>query len=290
MADTEKTPEIITTTPMSMATTRIATVDVRDASAEGVKLMRERVDNQKQMLAIAIRLTSPSQWTVFSGTGRDGVHRETIYPTGGAADTILRRAFGLTWGEKEVVVERNEDGESEAVCSAWLMQGDRQIEKFEGRRRMGGFIKCEADMRKGAVENMKSVAVRDLLGLRFRTPAELREMGLEVGKLDRRAEFQSHADDRDSGVAAVPFGKNKGTPVDSLNDKQLDWYIDAAKAELADQSKSQFHAKTKKWLAALEAEYGKRGDGGASPGGEHAYGPPAMTAEEVAQAEKNAKS
>ena len=93
-------------------------------------------------------------------------------------------------------------------------------------------------MRKGAVENMKSVAVRDLLGLRFRTPAELREMGLDVGKLERRAEFQDHAKD-ESGVPVIEWGKKRGTPLSALADRELDWYIEAAKKAIADPDKAQ---------------------------------------------------
>lgn len=56
------------------------------------------------------------------------------------------------------------------------------------------------------------------------------------------------------GAPTVPFGKNKGKAITELGDKSLEWYIDAAKEELADEDKAKFHAKTKLWLAALEAE------------------------------------
>lgn len=239
-------PKAIVTVPAQSGI--IATIDVRDASSEGVALMRARVENQKKMLAIAIGLTSESQWTVFG---------DSVYPTGGAADTILRRAFGLTWGEKKVTIETTEEGDLEAVSVAWLMQGDRQVEQFEGRRRMGGFIKTEADMRKGAVENMKSVAVRDLLGLRFRTVTELRDMGLNIGSGVKRVEFQNRGKD-ESGGLVVPFGKNKGVPITELTDKQLEWYIGAAKQTIADPEKAKFRAKEEKWLAALESELSGR--------------------------------
>jgi hypothetical protein len=253
----QQEPEIIETRSAgAMVATGVTTLDVRDASNEGVKLMRERVENQKQMLKIAISLTSPSQWTVFSG--KNG---ESVYPTGGAADTLLRRAFGLTWANKSVTIERTDDGEIEAVFRGTLMRGDVVVEDFEGRRRMGGYCNTEADMRKGAFENAKSVAVRDLLGLRFRTPAELREMGLDVGKLQRRAEFQDHGAD-ESGVAVVPFGKKKGTPVTELDDRSLAWFIEAAQKNIADPDKAKWKAKEQRWLAALEAEKAARLGGG----------------------------
>lgn len=280
--DTQKDPESIETRAMTI--NQVATLDVRDASAEGLKLMRDRVENQKQMLAIALKLTSPNQWTIFAGDGK-----ESVYPMGGAADTILRRAFGLTWGPKTVKVYRNEGGELEASCTAWLMQGDREIEEFTGYRQMGGFVKIEADLRKGAIENMKSVAVRDLLGLRGRTPQELREMGLDVGKLERRAEFQSHGKD-DAGGVVVPWGKLKGTPIADVRDDQLDYYIGKAKEAMADPAKSKWKAKEGVWLGHLEAEKKRRIGGDEKPaakagapekaGGEHDYGPPPLTDEE----------
>jgi hypothetical protein len=253
MADAaeKKEPEIIETKRI----TDIATVDVRDASAQGLALMEERVRNQKKMLAIAINLTAPNQWTVFAGTDKSGVHRESIYPTGGAADTILRRAFGLSWGEKEITIEDTPDGKL-ATCTAWLMQGKEPIEKFTGYRFLGGYIKNDADLSKGAIENMKTVAVRDLLGLRFRTPGELKEMGLDVNKLERRAEFQSH--DKDPNAMTVPFGRDKGKALTDVDDKCIDWLAEATKKSIADPAKAKFKSKNEALLQALRDEYIRR--------------------------------
>lgn len=244
--------QVIETKPV----TAIATLDVRDASAQGLALMRERVEVQKQMLKIAISLTAPNQWTVFSGTDKKtGELRESIYPTGGAADTILRRAFGLTWGEKDITIEDTAQGPM-ATCSAWLMRGDERVEHFTGYRSYGGFVKTEADLRRAVVENMKSVAVRDLLGLRFRTPAELRELGLDASKLDRRADFQSH--DQDPSQIVVPFGRDKGKLVSDVGDDQLEWLADAVKKSVEDPDKSKFKARNQALLDALRDEYRRR--------------------------------
>ena len=237
------------------ATPATAILDVRDASNEGLALMQKRVENQTKMLKIAISLTAPNQWTVFAGTGKDGVYRESIYPTGGAADTILRRAFGLTWSEKDISVEDTPDGRL-ATCSAWLMQGDTKIEHFTGYRMMGGFIKTEADLRRAVLENMKSVAVRDLLGLRFRSPTELRSLGLDVGKLERRAEFQSH--EQDPGTFVVPFGRSKGKPITDVDDEGLQWLADALKSSIADPAKSRFKDSDENMLKVCREEYKRR--------------------------------
>jgi len=261
MADSEiLDTEAIETRPVHSPGMAIATLNPSDASPAGLALMKQRVETQKEMLKVAIQLTSPSQWTVFSGRGPNGEVRETIYPTGGAADTILRRVFGLTWGEKVVTIEDTETG-PEAVCRAWLMHNGVQVEPFEGRRRMGGYIKTEADMRKGSVENMKSCALRDLLGLRFRTPSEMREMGLDVTKLERRAEFQDHGDAPvDSRAVLAPFGRSKGKPITDIDDNDLAWLTKAIGESVADPEKAKFKAKNQKLLDALVAE-GKRRTG-----------------------------
>ena len=136
------------------------------------------------------------------------------------------------------------------------MNGSERMEHFTGYRLIGGYIKTEADLRRSVLENLKSVAVRDLLGLRFRTPAELKEMGLDVNKLDRRAEFQSH--DTDPSMVTVPFGKNKGQSITDIEDTQLKWLADAVKKSVADPEKSKWKKKNQALLDALRDEYKRR--------------------------------
>lgn len=260
--------EIIKTTPMGQT----SILDVRDASAGGAALMHERVENQKKMLAIAIRLTAPNQWVVFG---------ESIYPTGGAADTILRRAFGLTWSEKTMTVEDTPDGRL-ATCTAWLMHGQEKVEQFTGYRFMGGFIKNEADLRKGAIENMKSAAVRDILGLRFRSPEEIRELGLDVSKLERRVDFEER--DKDPGSVTVPFGRDKGKKLTEIDESSLTWLADTIKKSIEDPAKEKFKTRNQALLDALRAEYKARHQK-PEPKGEFDYGPPPMTDEEIAELE-----
>lgn len=58
----------------------------------------------------------------------------------------------------------------------------------------------------------------------------------------------------------VRFGKNKGTPVSKLTDRQLVWYIDTAEKNLSDQSKSQHHTSEREWLTVLMTEQRRRED------------------------------
>lgn len=58
----------------------------------------------------------------------------------------------------------------------------------------------------------------------------------------------SHVD-----VPTVGYGKNKGTPVSELSDKSLQWYIEAAKANIADPAKAKWKAKEQAWLDSVAA-------------------------------------
>ena len=235
----------IETMPMTLS--RPEVVDIRDASAKGLELLRKRMEAQREMIKIAVGMTGAKQWCIFT----DG-NKESFYPTGGASDTILRRCFGLTWGDKNI--ELSAKGDS-CYATATLYNGDQPIETFTGRRRMGGFVKNTDDLMRGAWENCKSSAVRDLLGLRGRTREEMKAFGLDVDKLESRAEFQTH-DESDAPMisAVVPWGKKKGQPVTELDARDLDYYDGKAREAIADPAKAKWFAKEQRWLDAILAE------------------------------------
>ena len=302
----------IETTPLVVSPSPPQTIDIRDASVAGLALMEERVRVQMKMIKLVISLTSPSQWVVFASA--DG-KSETVYPTGGAADTILRRGFGLGYTRK-IVVDDTGDGKL-ATCTLGLKGGDGEVfEEFIGYRYLKGFVKNEADLRSGSEENAKSKAVRDLLGLRFRTPAELKEMGLDVSKMERRVEFQDHSDaGAPPGTFIVPFGKGiKGKPISDISDKDLDYLAGALKKSMADPEKKRWAKRNEQQLEACRDEYKRRHPPAEKPaengkpkesapaaepkvdpstgevsGGEHDYGPPALTDEEVEAMEAEAR-
>ena len=60
------------------------------------------------------------------------------------------------------------------------------------------------------------------------------------------------------GEPVVPYGKLKGQAISTLDLKALRWYAHAAKAELNDPSKANYHGKTQSWLSSLESEIEKR--------------------------------
>lgn len=233
-----------------------------DQTAAGLKLFEESVRVAREKLKLALSLTEPGQLLVMGG--KDG--KESVYFTGGAADRILRMGFGMCWGEKEVRVINEPDGSKTAVASATLyLSTGNEYERFEGRRTMHlvdgefrGYVKNENDLIKAALQNMKHVAVTDLLGMRELTPADLSRLGIDVSKLPKRAEFESHASSEPDGDMLMPFGKQKGLRLKEINDADLDWYIKAAEKSVADPEKAKWKAKEEKRLAAYIAEKERR--------------------------------
>jgi len=269
---------------MALASPSSAEVlDIRDASARGLALMEEKVRHFKKMAALALSLTSPSQWVVFEGKGPNGEQRESVYPTGGASERILRHAFGFGFRVESMTVEDTGDGRL-ATCEMSLVVNDRVFETFKGYRYIGGYIKNEASLRSGAEENAKSKAVRSLLGLRFLSKADYKEIGLDLDKLERRASFESH--DKDPGTMVAPFGKQKGQPIPDLTDDNLEWLAETIEKSVGDPGRAKFKARNQALLDVLHGEYKRRhaqaekasekpapsGD----RGGPYDYGPPPM--------------
>ncbi|MFA5943216.1 MAG: hypothetical protein WC876_01980 [Candidatus Thermoplasmatota archaeon] len=243
-------PKVIRTEPMGA----LLRIDVQDQSERSLKLFEERVRSAKEQLKIALRLVQPGQFIVMASENGS----ESVYATGAAADRILRMGFGMRWGEKVVTLSRDDKGTQWAVCRAPLLKQDGETyEVFEGRRKLGGFVKTEADLIKGSIENLKHQAVTDLLGLRFLTSADLKDLGLDTSKLPRRAEFQEHGAD-ETGVAVVPWGKMKGKPITDIEDKDIAYYEGKARESIADPAKSKFADREKRWLLSLEAEKKRR--------------------------------
>lgn len=60
-------------------------------------------------------------------------------------------------------------------------------------------------------------------------------------------------------TASFGFGKGKGVPLAELEESALKWYGDCLNRDLADESKSQWHTKTRAQLANLVAEMKMRG-------------------------------
>lgn len=232
---------------------------VLDDPRADAAMLEQKFARREALMRICFRMTTPSQWQVFkdSKTGKS-----SVYPSGGAADSIIRSILGCTWQEKEITVIRDAKGDPiSASATGWLCNRDgHRIEQFTGYRDMGGFVKSESDLRRCCLENMKSVAVRDVLGLRGRTPEELQSLGLDLSKVG----VASFANNK-MGPGDVPvfaFGRKKGLaandPAVTLED--LLWYAERAKESIADPAKAKWKGSEEQKLAAYRAEYQRRKD------------------------------
>lgn len=71
-----------------------------------------------------------------------------------------------------------------------------------------------------------------------------------------------------AGDYVVTFGRNKDKRISEIeNASDLSWLRDKLVAELADDSKSKYHDKSRKQLASIDAELARRGGGGGRPAG-----------------------
>lgn len=264
--------------------------DIVDQTEQGLALFEERVKVAKKQLGLALKLAQPGQIMVY-GEG----DKQSIYLTAGASDRILRVGFGFRWANKTVQIHKDAEGVTAIATGDLLRHDGSPYESFSGSRRMvfdsqakggiKGYIKNEPDLIKAALQNMKHTAATDLLGVRFLSPADLKEIGVDLSKLERRVEFQDHGDD-DNTAPVIAFGKNKGKPLTDLTDKQLEWYTNAARENLADASKSKWHSKEEKRLQEYISEQARRANTDTPPEEEPAaedysnVGPPPMSTTE----------
>lgn len=256
-------PKPIQTVPMDH---QIAS-NPTDQTERGLKLFEEAVRVAREKLRLALTLTEPGQLIVMAGDAG----KETVYFTSGAADRILRMGFGMRWGDKTVEVIDQPDGSKLAIARAALIRSNgEEHERFEGRRKMRidpetkkikGYIRSEEDLIKSALANMKHIAVTDVLGMRELTPSDLIKLGIDVSKLPKRADFETHSGGSSAGPdgeMTVAFGKQKGMKISELPDRDLAWYIEASKKSIADPEKAKWKDKEQKRLDSMLAEQEKR--------------------------------
>jgi hypothetical protein len=62
------------------------------------------------------------------------------------------------------------------------------------------------------------------------------------------------------GVIRVHFGKKEGTPITELDDRSLDWFITAARDNIADPKRDKYREKNQEWLEHLLDERDRRAD------------------------------
>ena len=292
MTDTQiiegESVQIIKAEPMSVGPSQA------DPIVKGMVVLSEAAPAiAKRNLAICIKLTHASQWMAYG----DG-NKRMAYCSSGAADRILRWGLGKHFGPKRVEVTRDEEGIT-AMATASVLNSDGSVyEEFTGIRRVTferddkggvrwvGYIKDEPNLYKSALANLAHTAVSSMMGFRFMSLADWKELGLDLDKLSS-VEFRDGSDAPGGPGLKAGFGSMKGKTPTEMDDRNLDYYIGAAEKALKDESKSKWHAREKKWLDALTAEKAQRlGDEkmttpspakSATPkDGEFDYGPPPM--------------
>lgn len=264
-----RSPAPIETRPVHVADLAVASSAIIDDPRFDEDAMQQRFTRRQRLIKLCFQMTSASQWVKFEDA-KNG--RATLYPMGGAADAIIRHILGCVWRDEEITFSgTGEDGEPTLVqCSGWLCSIDsdgdiRRIEKFTGYRERGGYANSTPNLKKDARENMKSVAVRDLLGLRGRSPEELASLGLDLSKVGV-ATFQNNK----AGPGEVPifaFGKKKGLACNDpkVTKDDLLWYAERCKESIADPEKSKWKKSEEKKLEAYRGEYQRRLDAEKKP-------------------------
>ena len=156
-----------------------------------------------------------------------------------------------------------------------------ESEQFTGRAGNRG------DLKSAANTLLLSKGVRVMLGMARIPLAVLKENGIDVARcrkghgyrkgpdvpvaarVERQAEpaaapVDAPPDDtaglpeERAEVPVVPFGKNKGTPIDRLSDRSLAWYIEAAEQNINDPAKARWRDKETLWLTQLTREMARR--------------------------------
>ena len=237
--------------------------------------MKQRLERRRQLLKICLELTSPGQWVVFRGEDGKGC---SCYPTGGASDAIIRHILACTWADKSYVIENDVNG-APIACeySATLISRDgRPIERFTGYRSIGGYTSNKQDLIAGASENCKSRALRDLLGLRGRTPEELAELGLDLKKVGT-ATFNDNRQGPDA-VPSFKFGRCSGKSFNdpSVSMTDLQWYLKRSDEALSDPDKAKYRKSETRQNAALKSEIERR----SKPAAPVQQPPPKLTADQ----------
>lgn len=237
--------------------------------------LEQRARFLDKVIQLALKRTSPSQYVIHRAEGDEA--RESVYPMGAAADAMFG-FLGLSWaapiptldgdgkevswrrGEKKWEAEIRGGGEDQEyywVRSA-LWRGDQLIALAEGKRLIGvGYAKDKPTAEIDAFENLKSRAVREVLGLKAKDRAWYQANGLDLSNA-RLAEFQDRKSSAtaDPNEAVIKWGNAKGSKVKDLSDQDLAFYTTRYEADVADPAKAKF--KPALMLAALKAEAERR--------------------------------
>lgn len=224
-----------------------------------------RRDLSTKVLTAAIALTRPKDWVLMG---------ETCYlQEYGCARIKALLGFRLPLGVPPKITRQELKGEGFAyVCEGWAGSSSLGIsDYFIGARASnekffdkfdedGNRLPVPAtDVMKAAQTNWLARAVTGLAGLRGLTPDDLKEYGIDPGKI-RAVKFQAGAKGGGAGGTAPNFGNEewRGKEWKDLPPEAIKFYRAAAERSLKDESKSRYHVSDKKRLDAINHEIHRR--------------------------------
>ncbi|HET9554372.1 MAG TPA: hypothetical protein VFP50_15525 [Anaeromyxobacteraceae bacterium] len=272
----------LATQPVRIDAGRLDLLDPELPDEGMVRQLEQRALFRERIIQLALRQTAATQYVIHRAEGDEA--RESVYPMGAAADAMFS-FLGLTWAsvvestvdgrpsyrrgeqkwQSEIRSVPVKDGKGNVVGEDryyWVKSGlwsrDALVALAEGKRLIGvGYSKDEPTTEMNAFENLKSRAVREVLGLKGKDRTWYKVQGLDLSAA-RVAEFQ----DRKAGASSDPdqavikWGKAKGKKVSELSDDDLRFYTERQEKDCADPEKAKF--KPERLLAALKAEAERR--------------------------------
>lgn len=260
--------------PVRIDAGRLDLLDPEDANEDAMRELERRAVFLRLGIKLALQQTAPSQYVVHRS--EDG-KTESVYPMGAAGASMLR-FFGLTWAVPEPIqdergqvigyrpgdrlwrAEVRQVGEKTrySCVESALWRGSILIALCEGKRLIGGgYSKDDVQSEQNAFENLKSRAVRTVLGLAGKDRTWYQANGLDLSTA-RLVDYQDRASasSSDPAEAVIKWGKAKGKKVAELSDEDLRFYTERQEKDVANPEKAKYHPE--RLLAALKAEAERR--------------------------------
>lgn len=268
----------LSTRPAQLEEGRLDLLDPAEPDERMVQVLEQRAIVRTKVVRLALQQTSPSQYVIHRAEGDEA--RESVYPMGAAADAMFG-FLGFSWAAaipvtddsgKEIGWRRGDVKWQSAIRLSgetgderryyWvrsaLWSRDQLMFLGEGKRLIGsGYARDEPTAEIDAFENLKSRAVREVLGLKAKDRNWYKEQGLDLSTA-RLAEFQDRKSSAtsDPNEAVIKWGNAKGKKVKDITDEDLRFYVGRYEADVADPEKKKF--KPELMLAALKAETERR--------------------------------
>lgn len=223
------------------------------ATLEARQRLMERV------LSYAISATHPGQWQMLG---------DKPWPTGPACEAMARRC-GVSWDRPECEKRDTSDEEGPAytwtyrarfflpggIDSIWAEGHCSSRDQFLGTGQeyeTRDFTEVEeGNIRQAAMTNLIVNGVTRLLGVRNLTKERLDELlgagaSEKMGKVKYDTGAKGGGRSKSADDVDLRFGRGKDKKLSEVSDDDVRWYISCWEKDLADESKSKYHANSKR--------------------------------------------